>query len=381
MKGSVPVTIYILVAILAISAMLMSLGQRDTTARPSGESDGPSGVSALVRLLRQNGAKVVLDPVLKPSVAADDVVVLFMIHGRFDTFYDESIAPLREHVDAFVRRGGTAVYLPVERDFQEASVRAQEFGPTTIVRSTDGRQAKVTYGGGIDPEESIEQIRGAQPANRLYSLDGEIFALAARHGKGTKIGFQDGIMGTNRFIAEHDNAETLVSTLLAAKPSQGRIVFAEAAAGNSRSRGLLEIIGPWAQAAWGQILFLFVVVVFTLGKRFGIPEEVRPRQTGSRELVDAIAGSYRRMRAGSVALQAGLESARARLRRSLKIPSEAAEGELERLLPDSVREVLAKAERLATHPEVSDRAALERMQEVEREIESFLASTRGIPTK
>jgi hypothetical protein len=144
----------------------------------------------------------------------------------------------------------------------------------------------------------------------------------------------DGLFATNRFLDRLDNAPVLLSLIATITPPSGRIVFTEASFGNSSGSSLVGAIGPWAEAAWLQLIFLFAVVVLTLGYRFGLPREERGKERGQRELIDAVADTYLRGKMTRVALAAVYEDVNSQISRALKLPKDAPVGDRNRQLPE-----------------------------------------------
>jgi hypothetical protein len=173
-------------------------------------------------------------------------------------------------------------------------------------------------------------------------------------GKGRILVANDGDFVTNRFIDRADDARAALAMVAMVAPPGAHLIFTEAAFGHVVPPSLMETIGPWAYAGWQQLLFLGVVVVYTLGKRFGIPDEVRPPQRGSRELLDAISDTYMRGRHTQAAMQSALDRTEVQLRSALRVPRGASFTDLARRLPDDLAEAL-RALRSACQPEVETR--------------------------
>jgi hypothetical protein len=218
----------------------------------------------------------------------------------------------------------------------------------------------------------------ALPANSwrgvplLESTVGGHLAEIGRMGRGLAVGSSAGLLATNRFIAEGDNAEALMRAVKVLAPTAGPVIFTEATYVGGIQPGLTAMIGPWAEAAWFQILFLGALVVYTLGLRFGYPEVVRRRERGQRELLDAISDTYRRSRRTDDALEAAHAACDRRLRGHLKIPADASDDVLRRTLPGELYELLKSTK---TAGPMSSRAALALAQKLERQTDAFLESS------
>src|SRR5205085_356033 len=77
-KG-IPLIAWIGLGLLAISAMLLTIGTRDTESFPAADSYSPSGTAALSHLLEQNGYRVAIDRRIRPQLAPGDVAIAFAL--------------------------------------------------------------------------------------------------------------------------------------------------------------------------------------------------------------------------------------------------------------------------------------------------------------
>ena len=202
------------------------------------------------------------------------------------------------------------------------------------------------------------------------------FLNAYRSGKGTAFVVRDGIGATNRFIDKQQNAELFGRLFSMVAGSGKRFVFTEANFGHVSQRGLLESIGPWANAAWQQLLLLGIVIAFTLGKRFGLPEETRTAQRGSRELLDAVADTYQRAGSTRNALLNAYRDADADLRFFLKLSVDAPRVERDRRLPESLQKALARLEVGSEMAGVSQEQGLALIRDAQKEMDAFFGPNR-----
>lgn len=291
--------------LLVITVGLMALGEHESETNPAAASNSPSGVSALQELFRRSGYKVAVDYRTKPQLQKGDIAVAFYkdgydYGGGFNTETQEKVADqTQQALSDFVRDGGSLISLPVGSDFRSAS--RQMLSTVIKVQSIDGRKANVNWNGnGATQLLAWETPKAEYP---LWSTPNTPFVTVRRIGAGTDVVVAEGMMATNRFIDREENAAVLMDAVrVVAKPGS-RVVFTEAAWGNADDPSLMELIGPWAKAAWMQILFLGLVIVYTLGKPFGLPNPERRKQRGSRELLDAIGHSLHRGRMTQFALR------------------------------------------------------------------------------
>jgi hypothetical protein len=134
----------------------------------------------------------------------------------------------------------------------------------------------------------------------------------------------------------------------------------------------------------------FLVVIFTLGIRFGLPAIERRNQMGQREMIDAISDVYNRSRSTSVALDVAYQNADYRIRRGLKLPAHLSLEERDRLLPPELARLLdyvsqmrkplvkidEKGRQKVTH-RLNPQEALDLIQKLERELDAFVPRTRN----
>jgi hypothetical protein len=310
-----------LLGILVIAVGIIALGTRETEPFPSAQSYLPSGSSALMELFRRSGYKVVVDQNTEPNLQPGDVAVAFfpitpLTSKSFFNMDEAERDPTREKLDAFVADGGKLMSFPLSANFHEASTRALNARAT--VESKSGQKATVS---GSEFGRPTPYLDGS-PTDE-YQLwgtrQGQVASLR-RVGKGQDLVFSDGLLATNRFIDREQNALVVMDAARTIARPGSRVVFVEAAFGNASVPALTELIGPWAKAAWLQLLLLGVVLVYTLGKPFGLPDAERRKQRGTRELLDAMADTLRRGRMTKLALHSVYDDANRLLRKWFRTP-------------------------------------------------------------
>jgi hypothetical protein len=198
----------------------------------------------------------------------------------------------------------------------------------------------------------------------------EQFGGLTKYGRGLLFSIGDGFIATNRYLDDAQNADVLIRSVRMIAPPGSRLVFLESAFRESQP-SVIEILGPGAVGAWLQILFLFVVVVFTLGKRFGLAEEPAPSQSGQRELVDAIADTYRRARATRIACRAAYDRADHEVRKVLKLGPETPASERDRHIPEALSLEFRRVFE-ATIDALPAKEAFERCEALQRQTRRFL---------
>jgi len=379
-KSGMPIIAWALAGLLAIAAGLITLGQQDNQANPEVQSFGPSGVSAFAELLRKTGVEVAVNQQSKPKLGKNDIAVAFTITSPSDNVFGAMGERKEDRFDSYfweyIKSGGSGIVIPLGKDYLEAS-RSTQNSPFTVVHDlATGESFKVTTGGQIGASTSEPSDVDAVQME-LWNDGSEPFVRAYRLGKGTALMVRDGIGVTNRFIDKQDNAKAFSSLLAILGKSHKRVVFTEASFGNVHDLGLLETIGPWANAAWQQLIVFGLVVVFTLGRRFGLPEERRMAQRGSRELLDAVADTYKRAGSAQTALATASASADLDLRHVLKLPKDASRSERDRLIPVSLQNALAKLQVASEYPRVSEDHALELIVKAQAELDEFIGPNRA----
>ena len=363
-----------MVALLAIAGMMISTAGAETDTDPSAISYRPSGTAALYALLQRRGYQVSIDQAPAPKLGRGQVAIAFGLPNEQNPFSqgDESeIEQTNKALQASEQAGATVIWLPLAAEFSDASA-AQ-----TVVKAKglDGRPRSLTMGQAVPPSTFDSYDAGLDlPVLDNDSATPPVFAHRA--GRGYSITYTDALGLTNRFIDTGDNASTLLSVLASFAPPKARVAFITGTYGKSLSPGLLETIGPWAQASWYQLLFLLVVIVVSLNLRFGLPEEPRPAQRGSRELLDAVSDTYERAGSNVPSIEAALEAADLRLRNAVKLPKDASMEERIRLLPPSLVEAIAEARAATTYTKVPTTEALRIVKKLEAELEAFISVAR-----
>lgn len=351
MKDLLPRIAYSLIAILIIAGILISIGQRETYAKPSANSYNPSGLHAFQELLSRNSIKTRIDRLEQPRLTNKDLVVAAYVDMGPNLFGGNPLEAIEESLEAHIKKGGKVLILPFDQDFRARSFTAVKT-TTPIVKTSDGTKLEVSsapltfarlsdYDGEVQTDNtkllpySYEDQTYTSWSKR-EAKSGEPFVAYASRGKGMIVRTADGLFATNRFIDRADNAALALQIVKGLVPEGGQVVFTEATLGGGISPSLVNILGPWATGMWIQLTVLFVVVLFTLGIRFGLPAAERRTQMGQREMIDAISDVYLRAKSTAVALDVAYEEADRRIRRSLKLPAHMTVQDRDRLLPESL---------------------------------------------
>lgn len=337
-----PIFVWILLGLLAISAGIVSLGQRDVRAFPSAESTSPSGTAAFAEVLRRQGYRVDVDMRPRPALAPGDVAVAFVFRDGNPNERTDFLKGVHSAMEA----GATVVTLPLSQEFDRNSAKSLKAEPWEVKPRGSTESLKIFGTSEVrnpEPgERDLEDDTLGAPSVGLWDDGSQQFLRASQIGRGRLLSLEDGLFATNRFIDRADDAKAALRLIQLVAPARGRVVFTESAFGNTYSPSLVETIGAWANAGWQQTLFLGLVVVYTLGKRFGIPDESRPPQRGARELLEALADTYLRGRQTKAAMTTTLARADTQIRTALRMARDADRGERDRQIPPELRDALAR---------------------------------------
>ena len=363
-----PITVWVLLGILAIAAVSLTLGRNDSSTFPSASSYSPSGTKAFADLLTRMGYRVSITQATKPVVKRDHILIAYAQNSAFRS------STARKFIEDFVEAGGKAIVFSVPTLFPKAQLN------TLADSATDSDTANVIGINNASDTTRIDHVGSGlaySPPNRQNSYtvaeaeDGTPLASLQHIDRGDLLAVSDGIVTTNRFIDRNSNASELIKWVQTIAPPGSSLVFYEASFGHNTDPGILELIGTWALAAWWQLIFLFIVIVYTLGKPFGYPDEERPKQGGARELVDAVAQTYRRAQATHVALRSMIKEADSEIRKKLKLPLDAPRQSRDQLLPPALAQALANAQ-VASSDRIGMYDALGIARKLDEELASFM---------
>lgn len=390
MKG-IPRLVLLLLGILIIGSFLLLIGRPESSTYPSADSFQPSGLRAFRELLAENGYSSRLNTRARIQVEEGEILVIprfFATRGESQnsgapSLYDTSLAKI-------LSEGHDAIILSVPSDFPKTPPKAERATVAVEVDSAT-KTFQVSFGRSIFRDLNTGILRASEIFDIYQSLsiqsEASIPVASAykvplvwlakvnyKNGKSsTVLWFQPGVLATNRFIDQDQNASLLLASIKSMAPKGSRFVFLEAAFGNYAEPGLLGTIGPWAVFAGWQFVFVFAIVVFTLGQRFGLPSEGHAKQKAARELVHALSGIYRRAKSTHGALEIIYLDARRTLLNVLKLPSDTSDARLAERLPDSLVRALTQVE-VATKQRVPEEVALSLVRRLESEMALFLPS-------
>jgi hypothetical protein len=375
---------------LALSAVALRLGAPQRETFPSALSFQAGGTKAYSDLLASMGYRVEISREDHPKLDSDAVAVIFRPWAREvakDMTTDEDSSPQEKPDPLYGAR--KAVVIAICNDFEATAKSAEAGAPGIVSPLSASSPVQVSLGLELSPEDAdpdtvLPRSRGEGDGTVIWKTagSGAPFAQYERVGDREQIYVSDGIGATNRYITRLDNAAVFTGLIRPLAKPGGTIVFIEDSVGNSIEPSLLGLIGPWALCAWWQIVLLAIVVVYTVGKRFGIPDAVRYRQRGTRELVEAVADLYKRGHATHVATAAVVAECDRLVRQACKLSRDAPRTSRDALLPDSLAKAFALCEAAAGGP-VPSSEGLRLARRLEAETYQFLgtATRRSRPRR
>lgn len=270
--------------VLAVTGLALVLGRQEPSGRPSALNVLPSGLGAFADLLRADGYVVTVDRSEKPLLGPTDLAIAPVSMEPTDDsdgpVSDKTLARLTRHF----RQGGSVLELRFPPDFDEA----QRTAAPVSFKSIQGRTANVsslpltTAISGLDTS-------GLGPSYADWHADGLALVGLFGSSEGRWVDVNDALGATNHFLGTADNADFYLELVRKLAKPGSKIVFAEATLGDYDAVGLLGSLGGWAVTAQWQIVLLCIVIVSTLGRRFGFAEKEATAQRSARHLLESMA--------------------------------------------------------------------------------------------
>lgn len=359
--------VWILSGILLVTISLILSIREEDQSFPSITNVRASGYAAFAELLRRDGYIVAIDRHVRPRLAPSDVVFAtsfdsfipseFEEYGPLDSTEETPVEPYLQVIKAHLAKGGNAIEVLNRRNFKLASSLAERPRNAESARDSDLR-VPLTVPYGSSAWTSVELDHETYDA---WFMDDEPFVSYMAHEGGLLVTVADGLPITNRYLDEGQNAEFFLNVVRSVADPGSKIVFVEAGIGNAESPSVVNTLGQWAVAARWQAVFLFVVVVLTLGIRFGLPVVERRTVRGSRELFDAVADVLRRTRNTGLSLDSLLMECDQRIRSVTKAGAQSARHEFLALVPKELKDQylkVAEMSALGPHPDEATKEAM-----------------------
>ncbi len=371
-----------MLGLLVLATGLLLIGRSDSRANPSISNYGPSGLAAWAELLRRDGYQVRLERDPTPRFKEGEVVFAAEYRNPDEPFaYEDPSDPAAitsKLLGDYIVQGGKSVVVSIASDFESASKNATK--PLTLTNLSDGMTRKVNFQPGVVVGGNYFDwlpVDSGLPGRsyRTWSSAEEPFDGVISIGAGKCLVIYDGLPLTNRFLDQSENADVALSLIRSQVRPGSTIVFVEAFIGNIGEEGFIESLGPWAVAVRSQILILALVIVFSLGQRFGSPQMERVKARGTRELVDAVSDVFRRSRKDNFALELLYDDTMERIRIAMKRPIGTKRKDLLDLMPTELREACLNVGE-ATVSKIKQDQAMKLATQLLAELERFEKDSR-----
>ncbi|HLK16142.1 MAG TPA: hypothetical protein VKT78_15160 [Fimbriimonadaceae bacterium] len=383
---------WVFLGLLLIGSVAFELGRPNTEEQPYASSFDPSGAAAFAELLRQDGYSVQIDTAIPASISPDRFALAFVPWTQVglpltapaeeddtspksppiapDVERDEptSAPPTIRVFVEHLRKGGMAMVLGYS---PKTNLPVDARAIADVVDSA-GRTYSVTLppnSGSYSPD--LAESDAVLPA---WLAGGQPFANLDQIGGGRAILLRDGEIAMNSFIDQGDNARLLLDQVHLLAPRGTPVEILDGSVSGAAA-GLLDVLGPWTRGIEVQLILVAVVVVYSLGKRFGLADETRRLQRSARDLLDGIADTYGRGKAAKAGLSAVLQDADRAVRRELKLPADAPIRKRNERMPPSAAQAMTACEH-ALMQEMNSEQALALARNLETELDLFLRHRR-----
>jgi hypothetical protein len=312
-KYFIPIaTSFVLILLIARGSLWLS--SQEDSSKPSARHTGPSGLSAFADALRLAGYEVRVETRTNPRFTDDETLIVPQNWFLFDfeSSEDESDSTTGK-ITKHVQEGHGAIFLPMDYNFLENSFTMREGTvPLSIPKGSTLRISK--------------PFADAQEANLArYERPGKFVTLARAENwnvvggslrRGKVAVASDATLISNRFIDKADNVAVMLGVVRTIAPAGSKIAILESYV-DPYDPDVLDVLGMPFRLALYQSVFAICLIAWGLGKRFGLPDESRERQSGERELVSAIEDLVRRTQGTSLPAEATLHAAEFKIRRYL----------------------------------------------------------------
>ncbi len=344
-RWAVNTGVWILAGVLLITIALIFSAREEGQGFPSVTSTRASGYSAFAELLRRDGYNVRLDRSVRPTFAKGDVVIA-ITRGVSDENDEQSLEeamgdppldPHGEQVKEHLEGGGRVIELINSEHFDFASVGAGAVERFAESSADSSRRYSLSLPSQTEGKTVFDVT--ARPYE-AWTVNKVSFVRYFAVGDGLLVTVGEGLPVTNRFLDkdERQNAEFFLDLVRNVAPAGATIVFDESGIGNAEAPTVTNTLGEWAVAARWQVMLLFAVLIYTLSRRFGLPETETRSVRSSRELFDAVADVFRRTSNTGLALDNLLVECDQRIRRVLNAPATAKRSDILQMVPTPLRD-------------------------------------------
>lgn len=368
-----------LVGLLIISSLGLFYKPTNNSASLDPRSILPGGTFALVQLLRKQGYEVTMNHTIPSRTMKNTLVLLFIQSGNNSSeelFKNidskKKRSPLGKFWVAHGKAGGSAIellevsksqQLPLHVPFVRVQDAKRRIYKTTILPANDLVNHIYTNG----------SIPGVVALSAPYKGQSVIDYFANSNSREAYI--RNGEIALNRYLDQADNAALLLNTIKLIY--SGKKIFIEEATFSYQSDPTLsDVFGSWINGAELQALLLLGVIIFSLGNRFGFPEEERAFQRASRELLQGISQVMRRSKSNRPALEQIYIANDRLIRDRLGISRLASSADRNKILPAEVRSAFIEVER-ALMTSVDASVATNLANRLQESVSSYFADLRS----
>ncbi len=370
-------------------AMQMIQGLQDPTTAPYplSYSRHPNGAKGLAKLLQRNGYQVrALRRPFRHLPRDADMLIMFpaLFTVAFDIrnrWGDED----RQALLGWVEAGGVLVILGNDSRLDEPL--QPNFDPPAPSFHTSA-SAHFSAHPLLIPcwMEGVAHVQMGERGTRLKSHDmrwvplmgdarGVAMALHYR-GKGVVLECVDSDWLTNARLRQGDNGAFILAFTRWRLPKGGVVYFDDAGQGDlayeARRQGFWDYAPTGLKVTFAHLMVLTVLIMYSVGRRFGLPRPARPRMPTLGEYVDALAGLYASARAAQPALEIVMEDVRRRLCKRLGLPAGTTLLQvMQTLPPDSeLARALQDIHRALQQPTLAEGDALRLLQRLEEALQA-----------
>lgn len=364
-------TIVILLGILVALgvAVIMAAQVYDPARQPLYLSYGthPKGVKAFAQLLRKNGYRVqsfrtsfkTLPP-LAGSPPPALVVFPFQADSRAILLQRALEEENKQRLKEWVASGGNLIVFGWDP-------RLGELNPGGLLGK--GRYPPI---GGLKPPSyvgypllhsawttEVQAVEGEDQGVRLQPSSARWVPLIADkkgvvvalrlYGRGKVVEFSEPSIATNEYLRKRQNALLLLNLVSRMVPQGGVVYFDDCGQGDcereASAKGFWRNVPAAGRIAFAHLMLLAIVVMYSVGRRFGLARPSPPRLPALGEHVEALAELYRSARATHAALEILLEHSIRTLRKRYGLPASATGRQLLQMLPPDLpaKEVVRRA--------------------------------------
>ncbi|GIV08354.1 MAG: hypothetical protein KatS3mg019_0445 [Fimbriimonadales bacterium] len=375
-----------LVAGLLLYALRLASEARDPRfiALPLSYSQHRFGAKGLARLLERNGYTVrSLKRTFRhiPNDAA--MLIIFPPPIRIDMLSGGSVYTEQDaqRLERWLRAGGQLILLSGDGRLPETLLGESPAARLPPFQFSSERNIDAQPTLPLPWLEGVQQVRLADTRLTLSPREarwvpllhssGAIKGALWYYGKGAVFECADWRWLTNERIQQADNGAFILATVRKMLPNGGVIYLDDAGQGDiefeREARGFWGVAPAGVRVAFAHLMLLTGIIMYSVGKRFGLPRPTLPHAPALGEYVDALASVYERAHAAQPALETVLDDIRRRLCQQIGLPAGVTLLQLIQSLPaDSpLRDTLTEAYQALQSPNLTPQHAIRLLQRLE----------------